>query len=212
MSTVTKTIELAADDDDSLLNKDESDTQTERAAMVPSSISAGDRDEVEKSRPNAVIYIDPVIGSSGPTTLDNNGDRKENTPLNAENRNNDDILIDLDFPEPELTFKKTELSEIHAEVVEDEPDNAIMTAESDKSQNWRPKTVMLVDAVKGVFNGNKDVTETESKEIKKESDDVSFATVRICVKTRELQDGILLMMHESEIHKEPEFEVNPKRT
>ena len=48
--------------------------------------------------------------------------------------------------------------------------------------------------------------------IKKESDDVSFATVRICVKTRELQDGILLMMHESEIHKEPEFEVNPKRT
>ncbi len=121
-------------------------------------------------------------------------------------------MIDLDFPEPELTFKKTELSEIHAEVVEDEPDNAIMTAESDKSQNWRPKTVMLVDAVKGVFNGNKDVTETESKEIKKESDDVSFVTVRICVETRELQDGILLMMHESEIHKEPEFEVNPKRT
>ena len=55
MSTVTKTIELVADDVDSLLKTDESDTQTERAAMVPSSISAGDRDEVEKSRPNAVI-------------------------------------------------------------------------------------------------------------------------------------------------------------
>ena len=55
MSTVTKTLELVADDVDSLLKTDESDTQTERAAMVPSSISAGDRDEVEKSRPNAVI-------------------------------------------------------------------------------------------------------------------------------------------------------------
>lgn len=61
--------------------------------------------------------------------------KKENTPLKVEYRNNDDILNEFDFPEPEFTFTQTELSETHTEVDADAPDNATMTAESDKSQN-----------------------------------------------------------------------------
>jgi hypothetical protein len=89
------------------------------------------------------------------------------------------MVTDFRFPEPEFTFVKIELSEIHEDDDEDEPDRTIITAENDKSQNCRPNTETLVDAVTVDITGNADVIETESKDIKKETDDARVATVKI---------------------------------
>jgi hypothetical protein len=91
----------------------------------------------------------------------------------------------LDFPVPELTLERTELSDIHRDENKDEWDNTTITAESDKSQNWWPIIEILFDAVTDVINGSADRTKTESKEIKNETDDERLATVKICIETRD---------------------------
>ena len=58
-----------------------------------------------------------------------------------------------------------------------------MTAESDKSLNWRPKSETPVDAVTDVTNGTVDRMETESKEMKKVTDETRCTTVKICIET-----------------------------
>lgn len=92
-------------------------------------------------------------------------------------------MIDLDFPEPEATLTKTELSEIHADDDVDVADKTIVTAESEESLNWRPYRETPVDAVTDVINGTADFRETKSNEIKKEIDEARFSTVKICVET-----------------------------
>jgi hypothetical protein len=73
MSTVIKATELKAVDDGSLLNTDDSDDQNEFSAIVEPSSSASDRDENDKSCPNAVIKNDPVFGDRRLETLDCDG-------------------------------------------------------------------------------------------------------------------------------------------
>ena len=116
------------------------------------------------------------------------------------------------MPEPEFTLTKTELSEVHADDDADVADKTAMTAERDTSLNWRPKRETPVDAVTDVTNGSVDLMETESKEIKKETDEDRLPTVKICVEIRDSQDPTLLEILDSEIQTDPAFDVDPNRT
>jgi hypothetical protein len=84
-STVIKAKEFKEDDDEVLLETDDSDDQTELGTVVEPNSSTRDREENDMCCPNADKYIDPVAGERSPATLDNDGGKNENVPLKVEN-------------------------------------------------------------------------------------------------------------------------------